>query len=84
MESLTPSALQRLGCLTVCALQMERARQRLQEAVEGRRQAAEAVTKLQAQLSSLSKQRDAALADNQHLQGRVCLNDMLGLFGGDS
>ena len=55
-------------------LQMERARQRLQEAVEGRKQAAEAIAKLQAQVSSLSKQRDAALADTHHLQGAACLN----------
>ena len=48
---------------------MKKARQRWQEAVEGRSHAAEAASKLQAQLASLTDQRDSAVAENQLLQG---------------
>ena len=52
---------------------MKKARQRWQEAVEGRSHAAEAASKLQAQLASLTDQRDSTIAENQLLQGvRSC------------
>lgn len=57
---------------------MGKAEQKVQEAVQkAESSAATAVPHLQAQLSSLSKQRDAALADNHRLQGEPYPADFL-------